>query len=271
MAVRLSAVIVAWNEAEFIEPTVVGLARLVDEIVLVDNGSTDGTIVLAQNAAHAAGCKLVVVKDLREFWLNEVALWQAGIDAAEGEYLALVDAANIFCTSLPADTLQKLLDQVNASGGVCVQGRYRFGALDHTALMERGWVKTAVMFRRGTTWVTRADHTGKGNFWGGYPTTWPRVQIALSSECGKCRSNKRLLASHDRMHQALFGSRVTMPEHRYCDFWRLPHHDPIAVRFEPAYMPAQLAQFDVPQHALVLGDDGTIRTRNQMGGVKWQP
>lgn len=86
-----SLILPALDEAEVIERVVTGLLAHADEVIVVDNGSVDGTAALAA----AAGAR-VVVEARRGFG---AACW-AGTTAARGDVLCFLDADGSF---VPAD------------------------------------------------------------------------------------------------------------------------------------------------------------------------
>jgi glycosyltransferase involved in cell wall biosynthesis len=82
----ISAVIPAYNEAGVLPETLRALAHvtLIDEVVVVDDGSSDATAELAER--HGAKCIRLAVNQ------GKGAALRAGIEAAEGDILVLLDA-----------------------------------------------------------------------------------------------------------------------------------------------------------------------------------
>lgn len=87
----LSIVIAMYNEAEniqeLLQQTTHALQDLDYELILVDDGSTDGTSEIARNNL-LANMKIIVLS--RNY--GQSAAMAAGIDAATGEYIVTIDA-----------------------------------------------------------------------------------------------------------------------------------------------------------------------------------
>ena len=81
----VSVVIPTMNEARNIPIVLAGLPSYIDEVILVDAGSVDGTV----EAALAARPDLLVVQQTRRGKGNALA---AGFEAATGTYVVMIDA-----------------------------------------------------------------------------------------------------------------------------------------------------------------------------------
>lgn len=100
--IRITASLIVRNEAAFLEGCLASIAGLVDEIVVVDTGSTDGT----QGIAARFGARVL---DLP--WRDDFSFARnAGLDAATGEWLLYIDADERL--SVPANA--SLTDNLDA-------------------------------------------------------------------------------------------------------------------------------------------------------------
>jgi glycosyltransferase involved in cell wall biosynthesis len=92
---RLSVVVPMYNERDNAARLVADVQQALAayawpwELVVVDDGSTDGTGLALQRAAAATGPHVRVVRLTRNF--RQTAAMQAGIDAARGELIATLD------------------------------------------------------------------------------------------------------------------------------------------------------------------------------------
>ncbi len=81
---RLSLCMIVKDEAEMLPECLASVQGVVDEIVIVDTGSTDDTVAIA----HAAGAKVV-----HEPWQNDFARARnAALAHATGDYVLQLDA-----------------------------------------------------------------------------------------------------------------------------------------------------------------------------------
>jgi glycosyltransferase involved in cell wall biosynthesis len=135
---RVSVVIPAKDEAEGLPAVLSGVkaalegARLTYEIVVVDDGSTDGT----GDAARSAGVRVL----RRPFTMGNGAAVKAGIRASRSELVALMDADG---QHDPAD-LPRLLEALGDEWAMVVGARTGgFGAGLHRALANRVYAALA--------------------------------------------------------------------------------------------------------------------------------
>jgi glycosyltransferase involved in cell wall biosynthesis len=136
---RVSVIIPALNEADCIgELAREALAQSVDEVVVVDNGSTDGTA----NIARQAGAR--VVSELRRGYGFACA---AGVAAADAEALVFLDGDG----SLMPDEMPRLIeplasDRADLALGSRVLGNIAPGAMPpHQRLGN--WLASRLMTR----------------------------------------------------------------------------------------------------------------------------
>lgn len=131
----LSVVVPARNSAlwigELIESIAVqGVSGL--EIVLVDNGSVDGTAAIATGAAGAGASVRVV----RSAALSAAAARNEGVAVARGEYLAFADADDL----VPDGAYRSMLSSLEASGSDMVIGDHlKFAPARTWSPTERWW------------------------------------------------------------------------------------------------------------------------------------
>lgn len=92
--VSLSAVIITRNEAHQVERTVAAAQQCCDEVVVVDSGSTDGTVALCQ----AMGCR-VFHKPFESYGVQK----NFGISQAHGPWILSLDADEVCTPELIAE------------------------------------------------------------------------------------------------------------------------------------------------------------------------
>jgi glycosyltransferase involved in cell wall biosynthesis len=135
---RVSVVIPARNEARNIPIVLAALpADCVDEVILVDGGSTDGTI----GAALAARQDILVVLQTRKGKGNALA---AGFEAATGEYIVMIDADG----SMDPEEIRDFVAALDAGADYAKGSRFARGggSADITVVRRLG-----NMFLNGTT------------------------------------------------------------------------------------------------------------------------
>jgi Glycosyl transferase family 2 len=174
----ISVVIPAFNAGAFIEATldsVLGQTYARREVIVVDDGSTDDTA--ARVARYGP-----VVRSLRQANAGQSAARNAGVEAATGQYLAFLDADDVWLPDALA-TQQAIAAAHPASGlvacdGIAVDGdhvvskRLLWGPLAARLAAEPGGVLTGHLYREmvaqcpittpGQTLIPRAviEHVG---------------------------------------------------------------------------------------------------------------
>ena len=100
--VRISAALIVRDEERFLAGCLSSIADHVDEIVVVDTGSVDGTIAIAQSFG---------VKLLHRQWRNDFA-WarNEGLEAASGSWILYIDADERLSVP-PGSSLVDTLDE----------------------------------------------------------------------------------------------------------------------------------------------------------------
>ena len=96
---KISVVIPCYNEEDGVRHVVEGMPKCVDEIVVVDNNSTDRTA----DVARSLGARVVFEKTA-----GYGAAYKAGLPAATGDIIATLDGDG----SYPSDAIQPLVEQL---------------------------------------------------------------------------------------------------------------------------------------------------------------
>jgi glycosyltransferase involved in cell wall biosynthesis len=95
---RWSAVVPFYNEREFIGRTIASLLAQtlpLDELVLVDNGSSDDSAAVCQRVVEGSRSR-TATRIIEEPQPGQVHALEAGIRAARGEYIAVCDADTVY-------------------------------------------------------------------------------------------------------------------------------------------------------------------------------
>lgn len=131
----LSVVVPAYNEAENIIPTLTHVAsaltalRLDAEILVIDDGSRDGTAALVEASQHRfPGVRLLVNDGNRGFGWT----YRRGVEAAAGEYIVMVHGDDAW----GAETLRALFRHVGEADVVIGYTRDMW--------RSRAWARTVV-------------------------------------------------------------------------------------------------------------------------------
>ena len=146
---KLSVVVLAKDEAPYIQRCVRSAAPVADEVVVLDSGSTDGT----QDLARAAGARVE-----HQDWLGYAAQRNAAADRATHDWIFQLDADEVITREL-ADSIQRLLAAgPDPRAGYTVQRRNDFlGTLlpqESRASRQRAFVR---LYHRGASGYDPAE------------------------------------------------------------------------------------------------------------------
>lgn len=133
----ISVVIPCFNEEEGIAHVLRGMPGYVDEVIVVDNNSTDGTAEVARELGAR------VIHEARKGYGSA---YQAGLPAATGDIVATVDGDGTYPSTMIAPLIDDLL-----AGGLDFISASRFPLQDARAMRRRNWFGNMVL-----TWTTRA-------------------------------------------------------------------------------------------------------------------
>ena len=132
----ISVVIPCFNEEEGVAHVLRGMPDYVDEVIVVDNNSTDGTAEVAQELGAR------VIHEARKGYGSA---YQAGLPAARGDIVATVDGDGTYPSTMIAPLIDELL-----AGGLDFISASRFPLQDPRAMRRRNWLGNMVL-----TWTTR--------------------------------------------------------------------------------------------------------------------
>lgn len=132
----VSVVIPCFNEEEGIAHVLRGMPDYVDETIVVDNNSTDGTA----EAARALGARVIF-----ERRKGYGSAYQAGLPAATGDIIATVDGDGTY----PSEAIAPLIDELLA-GGLDFISASRFPLQNPGAMRARNQLGNQVL-----TWTAR--------------------------------------------------------------------------------------------------------------------
>ncbi len=150
---KLSAVVITLNEEKHIERCLGSLVSAVDEILVLDSGSTDKTLEIAQRFLNV---KIYQVK-----WLGYADTKNLGNSLASYDWIISVDADE----SLSADLVNSILEwkQMEASHN---SGFNRANYFNGIWIKNAGWYpdfKWRIFNRNTTKWIGTIHEQLKGN------------------------------------------------------------------------------------------------------------
>ncbi|MFJ8634680.1 bifunctional polysaccharide deacetylase/glycosyltransferase family 2 protein [Streptomyces sp. NPDC093568] len=119
----VSVIVPAYNEKECIANTLESLSRSTHpiEIIVVDDGSTDGTSEIARNAAHALG--MTNVRVVRQENAGKPAALNNGVGSASHDIVVMMDGDTVF----EPDTVRQLVQPFADPGVGAVAGNAKVG------------------------------------------------------------------------------------------------------------------------------------------------
>ncbi len=143
---RLSGCIIARDEADRIERAVRSLA-FCDEVVVLDSGSTDGTV----EKAEALGARV-----LRTDWPGHVAQKNRALDASAGEWVLSIDADEWVTPELSAEILAFVATPTASSASMPRRNHWLGHELSHGRWYPDRRVRLAR--RAGARWTGDDPH-----------------------------------------------------------------------------------------------------------------
>lgn len=104
--ITLSVAIAVYNEEKNLEACLASIRSIADEIVIVDGGSTDNTVKIAEKFTH----KIIHTSNPPIFHINK----QKALDACTGDWILQLDADEVIPQKL-RDEIQDVLQDGNTS------------------------------------------------------------------------------------------------------------------------------------------------------------
>ncbi len=145
----LSLAIISKNEADRIGRVLSSAASVVDEVIVVDSGSTDETVEI---------CKSSGATVIHQEWLGYAAQKQFAMERADGEWILNVDADEALSEDLGKEILSALRHAESDVAGYSIPRLSRY--LDRW-IRHGGWYpdRKVRLVRRGrATWVGDGIH-----------------------------------------------------------------------------------------------------------------
>jgi len=148
----LFAVIAAYNEAHAIGPVIAGLARVVDRVIVVDDGSADDTSAVAL----AYGAELLV----HRINLGQGAALQTGIRYALRQRADLIVTFDADGQHSPED-VPCMVEALHKAGADIALGSRFLGSTEAMSWIRRIVLRGAVVYTRAATGLPVTDaHNG---------------------------------------------------------------------------------------------------------------
>jgi len=157
---RLSVALAVFNEASNIDACLSSVLDIADELVVVDGGSTDSTIEIAQKY-HA---KVILTDNPQIFHINK----QKAVDACDSEWILQLDADEIIPNDLKEEIVAVTRDNTRKVNGYYIARKNYFSG---------HWMKKGGQY---PDYVIRLFRKGKGIF----PCKTVHEQIKIDGAVG---------------------------------------------------------------------------------------
>lgn len=161
---NISIAMATYNEAENLRMSLPALKGWVDEIVIVDGGSTDKTVYVARQF----GAKVIVTDNPPIFHINK----QKALDACAGKWILQLDADEVVSDELREELLSIAKKNTEGCAGYYIARKNFF--LGH-------WIRKGGQY---PDYVIRFFLRGKGKF----PAKSVHEQIAISGTVGHLKN-----------------------------------------------------------------------------------
>ncbi len=155
----ISIAIATYNEQDVLEKCLSSVASWVDEIVIVDGGSTDKTVEIAKQYK----AKIIVTDNPPIFHINK----QKALDACRKDWILQLDADEIVPAALKEEILSMLKAQKTYAGFYIPRKNFFLGH----------WMRKGGLY---PDYVIRLLQRGKGKF----PSKSVHEQISMSGDVG---------------------------------------------------------------------------------------
>jgi len=158
--ITLSVALATYNEEDVLAKCLESIASWVDEIVIVDGGSTDKTVEIAQRYK----ARIIITDNPPIFHINK----QKAVDACKKEWILQLDADEIVSHSLKEEILTIIQSTAKPYAGYYISRKNFFLGI---------WMKKGGQY---PDYVIRLFQRGKGKF----PSKSVHEQISISGDIG---------------------------------------------------------------------------------------
>lgn len=158
--VMLSVAIAVYNEGKNLEACLAAVRSIADEIVIVDGGSSDNTVVIAKKFTS----KIIETNNPPIFHINK----QKALDACTGDWILQLDADEIIPEDLKKEITSTIYDLTSTINGYYIPRKNYFWG---------HWMKKGGQY---PDYVIRLVRRGKAHF----PNKTVHEQITVDGEVG---------------------------------------------------------------------------------------